>query len=296
VVAGEVSARVMEVEALTREAGRAVVVTEPVADRLSPKLRDTGLVPLQEGVDGVPCYGILGPEWELDVVVIKKNIQRFHELRAHAAMRKVDDGTNAPGRAGNGAAVPQSPKARVQPGRTGSVASYSPDPNEVLDPRVAETVFQELCHQRGDIPNNTVLARLRGAAYDDKLDLARTLQGPHELPPLLQALRQLTNLRLLNISDNFVDDATIGDLVEACLPMRLLQVLDLTNNPGLTKVVALKRLVKHNPNVRDILLSGTRVAPTEQRKLQSSMNVNRLALATDSRAGHKYEGTSVSVH
>jgi len=126
VVAGEVSARVMEVEALTREAGRAVVVTEPVADRLSPKLRDTGLVPLQEGVDGVPCYGILGPEWELDVVVIKKNIQRFHELRAHAAMRKVDDGTNAPGRAGNGAAVPQSPKARVQPGRTGSVASYSP--------------------------------------------------------------------------------------------------------------------------------------------------------------------------
>lgn len=24
---------------------------------------------------GVPCYGILGPEWELDVVVIKKNIR-----------------------------------------------------------------------------------------------------------------------------------------------------------------------------------------------------------------------------
>ena len=38
VVAGSVSARVMEVEALTRDVARAIVVTEPVADRLSPQV------------------------------------------------------------------------------------------------------------------------------------------------------------------------------------------------------------------------------------------------------------------
>nr|P84739.2 RecName: Full=Photoactivated adenylate cyclase subunit alpha-like protein ST- [Euglena gracilis]CAJ57396.1 photoactivated adenylate cyclase-like protein, alpha subunit [Euglena gracilis] len=53
VVAGEVSARVMAVEALTREAGRAIVITEPVSDRLSAKLRDTGIVPCQEGLHAV---------------------------------------------------------------------------------------------------------------------------------------------------------------------------------------------------------------------------------------------------
>lgn len=78
------------------------------------------------------------------------------------------------------------------------------------------------------------------------------------------------------MSDNFVDDNNVVDLVEACLPMENLQVLDLSNNPGITKIIALKRLVKHNVQIREINLNGTRVAPTEQRKLQSSINVNRL--------------------
>lgn len=291
VVAGEVSARVMEVEALTREAERAIVVTEPVADRLSPKLRDTGLVPCHEGVDGVPCYGIAGPEWELDINTIKRNIYGFHEARALAAMKKVDDGTRAPG-----AAAPASPKAspapaQRTPGRASSVASYTPDLNDTLDPRMAESVFQEMCQQRGDVPNVGISMKLRQAAQDDRLDVARTLQGPHELGPLLQAMRQLTNLKSVNLSDNFVDDNTVGEVVEGCLGMRNLQVLDLSNNPGLTKIIALKRLIKHNPNVREILLNGTRVAPTEQRKLQSSINVNRLCSSTpDAKAAsHKYD-------
>nr|Q8S9F2.1 RecName: Full=Photoactivated adenylate cyclase subunit alpha; AltName: Full=Photoactivated adenylyl cyclase subunit alpha [Euglena gracilis]BAB85619.1 alpha subunit of photoactivated adenylyl cyclase [Euglena gracilis]CAJ57393.1 photoactivated adenylate cyclase-like protein, alpha subunit [Euglena gracilis] len=288
VVAGEVSARVMEVEALTREAGRAIVITEPVADRLSPKLRDTGIVPCQEGVDGVPCYGILGPEWELDVATIKKNIYGFHDARALAAMKKVDDGTNAPGRGAPAGGIPSSPKVRP-PGRTNSVSSYTPDPNEALDPRMAESVFLDMCHQRGDTANNSIAVKLRQAANDDRLDLGRMLQGPHELMPVMQAIKHLTNLRMLNMSDNFVDDNNVGELVESCIPMRSLQVLDLSNNPGLTKVIALKRLIKHNTQVREILLNGTRIAPTEQRKLQSSMNVNRLCASTDLKGSHKYE-------
>nr|BAD20733.1 putative alpha subunit of photoactivated adenylyl cyclase [Euglena stellata] len=286
VVAGEVSARVMEVEALTREAGRAIVVTEPVADRLSSRLRDSGIVPCQEGVDGVPCYGILGPEYELDIVTVKANIYGFHDARAQAALRKADDGTNAPGK--SGPAVPSSPKVHHAQGRAGSVASYTPDPNEVLDPRMAEMVFQDMCQHRGDQPSNAILMKLRNAAQDDRLDLGRTLQGPHELGPLTQAIKQLTNLKMVNMSDNFIDDNTIGDLVEACLSMRSLQVLDLSNNPGLTKTIALKRLIKHNPHVREVLLNGTRIAPTEQRKLQSSMNVNRLT-ASDKGGSHKYD-------
>nr|BAD20730.1 putative alpha subunit of photoactivated adenylyl cyclase [Colacium sideropus] len=285
VVAGEVSARVMEVEALTREAGFTIVVTEPVADRLSPKLRDTGIIPCHEGVDGVPCYGIAGDEWVLDIKTIKANIYGFHEARAQAALRKVDDGTRAPGHA-----APASPKAQKGAGRANSVASYTPDVNELLDPRMAESVFQELCQQRGDVPNVGISAKLRQAAQDDRLDLGRTLQGPHELGPVVQAVKQLTNLKTLNLSDNFVDDGSVGEIVEACLPMRNLQVLDLSNNPGLTKIIALKRLIKHNPAVREILLNGTRVAPTEQRKLQSSINVNRLCSSTDAKGGsHKYE-------
>nr|BAD20734.1 putative alpha subunit of photoactivated adenylyl cyclase [Euglena quartana] len=295
-VAGEVSARVMEVEALTREAGRAIVLTEPVADHLSPKLRDNGLVPCQEGVDGVPCYGILGAEWELDVVTIKRNIQNFHAARAVAAVQKVDDGMNAPGRALPVASMPAisspSPKVRTA-GRAASVASYAPDLNDLLDPRMAEVVFQELCQQRGEIPNNAVLLRLRQAAHEERADLGRSLQGPHELPPLTQALKQLTNVRALNMSDNFVDDTSIGDLIESCLAMRSLQMLDLSNNPGLTKVIALKRLIKHNPQLREIHLNGTRIAPTEQRKLQSSLNVNRLCASAESKLGsHKYEGAA----
>ena len=123
VVAGEVSARVMEVEALTREVGRTIVITEPVADRLSPKLRDTGIIPCAEGVDGVPCYGILGEEWELDIVTVKKNIYGFHDRRDAIAQ--------AAAKAAEEAATPQKKNSARGGGRTSSVSSYAPDPNEV---------------------------------------------------------------------------------------------------------------------------------------------------------------------
>ena len=51
-------------------------------------------------------------------------------------------------------------------------------------------------------------------------------QGPHELVALCAALKHLTHLRLLNMSDNFVDDNTITEVVEACLPMKSLQVCE----------------------------------------------------------------------
>ena len=123
VVAGEVSARVMEVEALTREVGRTIVITEPSADRLSPKLRDTGIIPCAEGVDGVPCYGILGEEWELDIVTVKKNIYAFHDRRDAIAQ--------AAAKAAEEAATPQKKNSTRGGGRTSSVSSYAPDPNEV---------------------------------------------------------------------------------------------------------------------------------------------------------------------
>lgn len=93
------------------------------------------------------------------------------------------------------------------------------------------------------------------------------------------------------MSDNFIDDNNLTDIVECCLSMKDLQVLDLSNNPGITKILTLKRLVKHNTSIKEIILNGTRIAPTEQRKLQSSINVNRLC-ASGSDAGnksHKYE-------
>ena len=271
VVAGEVSARVMEVEALTRDVARAIVVTEPVADRLSPSLRDNGIIPCSQGVDGVPCYGILGEEWELDIPRIKANIKKFHAERAEIARAKEEEAAAAE------AGRPAKPRAASRVGGArGSTASYCPDPNEILDPRMAEDVFVEACAARGDAPNLALKAKMRQAANDDRLDLARALQGPHELPPLTAAVKQLCHLRSLNMSDNFIDDNNVADLVEACLPMEDLQVLDLSNNAGITKIIALKRLVKHNVQIREIDLNGTRVAPTEQRKLQSSINVNRL--------------------
>nr|P84741.1 RecName: Full=Photoactivated adenylate cyclase subunit beta-like protein FB [Euglena gracilis]CAJ57398.1 photoactivated adenylate cyclase-like protein, beta subunit [Euglena gracilis] len=82
VVAGAVSARVMEVEAITREVGYAIVVTEPVADRLSPQLRDHGIVPTPQAIEGLPCYGIAGEEFELDVDSIKRGIKALHAARS----------------------------------------------------------------------------------------------------------------------------------------------------------------------------------------------------------------------
>nr|P84738.2 RecName: Full=Photoactivated adenylate cyclase subunit alpha-like protein 1224-5/1F [Euglena gracilis]CAJ57395.1 photoactivated adenylate cyclase-like protein, alpha subunit [Euglena gracilis] len=288
VVAGEVRARVLEVEALTREAGRAIVITEPVPERQSPKLRDTGIVPCQEGVDGARCYGILGPEWELDVATIKKNINGFlKDARALAANKKVDDGTNISCRGGNPPAggIPTSPKVRP-PGRTNSVSSYTPDPKQALDPRMAESVFLDMCHQ-GDTVNNSIAVKLGLAANEDGFDGGWILTWYVELMPVKQAIKVLTQLRIGNMSDNFVDDNNVGELLEKCIPTRSLQVLDLSNNPGLTKVIALKP--KHNTQVREILLNGTRIAPTEQRKQQTSKNVNRLCASTDLKGSHKYE-------
>ena len=78
------------------------------------------------------------------------------------------------------------------------------------------------------------------------------------------------------MSDNFIDDNDVVDLVEACLPMENSQVLDLSNNPGIAKITALKRLVQRGVQIREININGDRVAPTEQRKLQCSTNVSRL--------------------
>jgi hypothetical protein len=283
VVAGEVSARVMEVEALTRDVGRAIVVTEPVADRLSANLRNTGIVPCPQGVDGVPCYGILGEDWELDILTIKANIRKFHDTRA-ALAKEAEAGDN-------GCSVPVKKSRAVSRAGRGSVASYASDPNEVLDARMAEEVFEDACAARGEAPILALKSKLRQGVDDDRMDLARALQGPHELGPLTMALKHLSHLRSLNMSDNFIDDNNLTDIVECCLSMKDLQVLDLSNNPGITKILTLKRLVKHNTSIKEIVLNGTRIAPTEQRKLQSSINVNRLC-ASGSDAGnksHKYE-------
>nr|BAD20736.1 putative alpha subunit of photoactivated adenylyl cyclase [Eutreptia viridis] len=295
VVAGEVSARVMEVEALTREVGRAIVITEPVADRLSPKMRDTGIAPCPEGVDGIPCYGIVGDDWDLDIVTIKKNIYSFHDRRdavAHAKAAAAQEALDA--------AAPSPKKGGRGSGRSSSVSSYAADPNEVLDPRMAEAAYTQGCQQRGEQPTMAIVNKLRGAGNDTRMDLGRALQGPHELMALCTALKHLTHLRLLNMSDNFVDDNSIAEIVEACLPMKSLAVLDLSNNPGLTKILALKRLVKHNPGIKEIILQGTRIAPPEQRKLQSSINVNRLCASSpngaESKAGHKYDQSMSSSH
>nr|P84742.1 RecName: Full=Photoactivated adenylate cyclase subunit beta-like protein 1224-5/1F [Euglena gracilis]CAJ57399.1 photoactivated adenylate cyclase-like protein, beta subunit [Euglena gracilis] len=81
VVAG-VSARVMEVDAMTREVGYAIGVTEPyVTDRLSPQSRDHGIVPTPQAIE-LPCYGIAGEQLELDVDSIKRGIKALHAARS----------------------------------------------------------------------------------------------------------------------------------------------------------------------------------------------------------------------
>nr|BAD20732.1 putative beta subunit of photoactivated adenylyl cyclase [Euglena stellata] len=94
VVAGAVSARVMEVEALTREVGRAIVVTEPVADRLSPQMRDTGIIPCPQAIEGLPCYGIAGDDYELDIDEIKRSIKHLHAARSGEKMPSADHEEN----------------------------------------------------------------------------------------------------------------------------------------------------------------------------------------------------------
>lgn len=81
-VAGAVSARVMEVEALTRDVGRAIVCTEPVVDRLSPQLRDSGVIPCPQAIEGIPCYGIAGEDYEMDIRSIKAGIKNLHAARS----------------------------------------------------------------------------------------------------------------------------------------------------------------------------------------------------------------------
>jgi class 3 adenylate cyclase len=90
VVAGAVSARVMEVEALTREVGRCIVITEPVADRLSPQLRDHGIIPCPQAIEGLPCYGVAGEEFELDIDGIKRGIKALHAARSGERIAMVD--------------------------------------------------------------------------------------------------------------------------------------------------------------------------------------------------------------
>jgi len=76
-VVGEVSRRVLEVEASTRGCGRRIVVTKPMADLLPP---DYPLVPVESpgGADRVKCFALAGTQWELDLPATEAAIECFH--------------------------------------------------------------------------------------------------------------------------------------------------------------------------------------------------------------------------
>ena len=79
VVGGLVSARVVEVEAATRSEGYAIVLTEPFAQRLRPETRHFLLAPCAAAVRGVPCYGVVGADWALDMGVVGSAVEAFRD-------------------------------------------------------------------------------------------------------------------------------------------------------------------------------------------------------------------------
>jgi len=76
IVTGEISGRVMEVEALSRPAGRKIILTQALRDQLPTELP---VERLPEPCQGVPCYALSGPEWQLDWGTIEKSIKKYHE-------------------------------------------------------------------------------------------------------------------------------------------------------------------------------------------------------------------------
>lgn len=74
-VMGQVTGRVMEVESLTREAGSAIVMTQPIADRVG----DLRPQSLGREAGGAQLYRLEGSEWELDPSAVTQSVALFHQ-------------------------------------------------------------------------------------------------------------------------------------------------------------------------------------------------------------------------
>eukprot|EP00668_Euglena_longa_P006766 GGOE01008085.1.p1 GENE.GGOE01008085.1~~GGOE01008085.1.p1 ORF type:complete len:827 (-),score=217.49 GGOE01008085.1:1135-3615(-) len=77
VVTGEVSARVMDVLPITRIAGRKIIFTKPVMERM-PQNELMELVSSTPSFSKIPCFSVAGTEWALDVPAIRSAIQTYH--------------------------------------------------------------------------------------------------------------------------------------------------------------------------------------------------------------------------
>jgi adenylate cyclase len=75
IVTGEIGGRVMEVEALSRPAGRKIILTQPLREQLPT---DVLLERLPEPCQGVPCFSLSGEEWQLDWSKIEASIKNYH--------------------------------------------------------------------------------------------------------------------------------------------------------------------------------------------------------------------------
>eukprot|EP00668_Euglena_longa_P002763 GGOE01003226.1.p1 GENE.GGOE01003226.1~~GGOE01003226.1.p1 ORF type:complete len:933 (-),score=213.85 GGOE01003226.1:60-2642(-) len=80
-VIGEVKMRVLELEALTRRSGRAIVASEALVAHLGGQLRGLKKLPSAFQVNGLAVYAMLGVDWTLNPTRIKRDI---------AALRHVD--------------------------------------------------------------------------------------------------------------------------------------------------------------------------------------------------------------
>ena len=55
------------------------------------QMRDNGLIPCPQAIEGIPCYGIAGEDFELDIDSIKRGIKNLHAMRAGEKMHMPDD-------------------------------------------------------------------------------------------------------------------------------------------------------------------------------------------------------------
>eukprot|EP00993_Chasmostoma_nieuportense_P000279 NODE_1259_length_1579_cov_30.289945_g1189_i0.p1 GENE.NODE_1259_length_1579_cov_30.289945_g1189_i0~~NODE_1259_length_1579_cov_30.289945_g1189_i0.p1 ORF type:complete len:506 (+),score=121.71 NODE_1259_length_1579_cov_30.289945_g1189_i0:52-1569(+) len=137
--------------------------------------------------------------------------------------------------------------------------------------------YLESCRRKRLKPNSAILSNLEGAVQPSEcLDLSNNYVGRKGLAAVMSLVESKQHLKVLLLNNNDIDNLSFGILATTLKQHRSITKLDCSHNP-LTRGAG-KRLIlllQQNPNIQEILLSGTDLHPE---KLDA---INTLLSATE---------------
>eukprot|EP01063_Lacrimia_lanifica_P021273 TRINITY_DN28562_c0_g1_i1.p1 TRINITY_DN28562_c0_g1~~TRINITY_DN28562_c0_g1_i1.p1 ORF type:complete len:237 (+),score=97.10 TRINITY_DN28562_c0_g1_i1:50-760(+) len=140
-------------------------------------------------------------------------------------------------------------------------------------------IYLYYCRQYQSKPNSVLLKSVLAEASGDfsiaTIDCSGNFVGDKGLLALLEVIRVCTSCTALLLPDNGIKNAGVECLVHMALEHPSLKHIDLSKNRitlGAGKV--LQELCAKNPNIHKCAVSGTRIDPQLQERIQQRINHN----------------------